>query len=136
MVFLTFTTQTTDFFLFLFFTSLKSIWSRWSFHMPGYFLYFVLILLAACKGWLCWSSSCGFTVMGMLLLLQIIALLPDLCWIGKKLHGKNLVLQLFPIFYSLQHFFCFYLSGMCFSIIICESIYKPGKRNKFLKEIV
>ncbi|KAL8103477.1 tobamovirus multiplication protein 1-like [Apium graveolens] len=51
----------------------------------GYFLYFVLILLAACKGWLCWSSSCGFTVMafpGILFLAAFLLLLSfwvDIC---------------------------------------------------------
>ncbi|XP_074335797.1 tobamovirus multiplication protein 1-like [Apium graveolens] len=29
----------------------------------GYFLYFVLTLVASCKSWLCWSESCGFIVM-------------------------------------------------------------------------
>ncbi|KAK8353479.1 hypothetical protein V6Z12_A05G160800 [Gossypium hirsutum] len=29
----------------------------------GYFVYFVLTLVAACRGWLCWSFSCGFVVM-------------------------------------------------------------------------
>lgn len=35
--------------------------------MAGYFLYFVFTLVAACKSCLCWSQSCGFIVMGMLL---------------------------------------------------------------------
>ncbi|XWS15949.1 hypothetical protein CRYUN_Cryun34aG0045400 [Craigia yunnanensis] len=29
----------------------------------GYFIYFVLTLIAACRGWLCWSYSCGFIAM-------------------------------------------------------------------------
>ncbi|KAK6268502.1 hypothetical protein QUC31_012662 [Theobroma cacao] len=29
----------------------------------GYFVYFVLTLVAACRGWLCWSYSCGFIAM-------------------------------------------------------------------------
>ncbi|KAK8608088.1 hypothetical protein V6N13_023522 [Hibiscus sabdariffa] len=29
----------------------------------GYFIYFVLSLVAACRGWLCWSYSCGFVAM-------------------------------------------------------------------------
>ncbi|XP_022715578.1 tobamovirus multiplication protein 1-like isoform X5 [Durio zibethinus] len=29
----------------------------------GYFVYFVLTLVAACRGWLCWSYSCGFVAM-------------------------------------------------------------------------
>ncbi|XAR72447.1 hypothetical protein NMG60_11019085 [Bertholletia excelsa] len=29
----------------------------------GYFVYFVMTLVAACNDWLCWSHSCGFVVM-------------------------------------------------------------------------
>ncbi|XP_027346003.1 tobamovirus multiplication protein 1-like [Abrus precatorius] len=29
----------------------------------GYFIYLVLTLVAACKGWTCWSHSCGFVFM-------------------------------------------------------------------------
>ncbi|KAK8618563.1 hypothetical protein V6N13_132551 [Hibiscus sabdariffa] len=29
----------------------------------GYFIYFVSSLVAACRGWLCWSYSCGFVAM-------------------------------------------------------------------------
>ncbi|XVF27358.1 hypothetical protein REPUB_Repub14bG0100700 [Reevesia pubescens] len=29
----------------------------------GYFVYFILTLVAACRGWLCWSFSCGFVAM-------------------------------------------------------------------------
>ncbi|KAK8692515.1 hypothetical protein V6N13_075974 [Hibiscus sabdariffa] len=29
----------------------------------GYFVYFVSTLFAACRGWLCWSFSCGFIAM-------------------------------------------------------------------------
>ncbi|XVE51578.1 hypothetical protein DITRI_Ditri02bG0052700 [Diplodiscus trichospermus] len=29
----------------------------------GYFVYFVLTLIAACRAWLCWSYSCGFVAM-------------------------------------------------------------------------
>ncbi|XP_030480416.2 tobamovirus multiplication protein 1 [Cannabis sativa] len=29
----------------------------------GYFLYFLLSLIAACEGWQCWSHSCGFVFM-------------------------------------------------------------------------
>ncbi|GMI82249.1 candidate G-protein Coupled Receptor 3 [Hibiscus trionum] len=31
----------------------------------GYFVYFVLTLFAACRGWLCWSFSCGFIAMAL-----------------------------------------------------------------------
>ncbi|XVF25503.1 hypothetical protein REPUB_Repub13aG0218300 [Reevesia pubescens] len=31
----------------------------------GYFVYFVLTLVAACRGWLCWSFSCGFVAMAL-----------------------------------------------------------------------
>lgn len=34
--------------------------------MTGCLVYFVLTLFAACKGWQCWSNSCGFSLMGML----------------------------------------------------------------------
>ncbi|XP_019078243.1 tobamovirus multiplication protein 1 isoform X2 [Vitis vinifera] len=51
----------------------------------GYFLYFVLTLVATCKGWLCWSNSCGFVLMAcpkILLLAAFLLLLSfwvDLC---------------------------------------------------------
>ncbi|WRX27557.1 THH1/TOM1/TOM3 domain - like 5 [Theobroma cacao] len=47
---------------------LKSMFSK-VFHLligstnAGYFVYFVLTLVAACRGWLCWSYSCGFIAM-------------------------------------------------------------------------
>ncbi|XP_042006241.1 tobamovirus multiplication protein 1-like [Salvia splendens] len=41
----------------------------------GYFLYFVLNLVAACKGWICWSYSCGFVVMAFPKILFIAAFL-------------------------------------------------------------
>ncbi|XP_039049288.1 tobamovirus multiplication protein 1-like isoform X2 [Hibiscus syriacus] len=31
----------------------------------GYFVYFVLTLIAACREWLCWSFSCGFIAMAL-----------------------------------------------------------------------
>ncbi|KAM1138604.1 hypothetical protein COP1_036517 [Malus domestica] len=31
----------------------------------GCLIYFVLTLFAACKGWQCWSNSCGFTLMAL-----------------------------------------------------------------------
>ncbi|XP_068321662.1 tobamovirus multiplication protein 1-like isoform X3 [Pyrus communis] len=42
----------------------------------GCLIYFVLTLFAACKGWQCWSNSCGFTLMVFLLLLSFWV---DLC---------------------------------------------------------
>ncbi|XP_047943652.1 tobamovirus multiplication protein 1-like isoform X5 [Salvia hispanica] len=41
----------------------------------GYFLYFVLNLVAACKGWICWSYSCGFVIMAFPRILFIAAFL-------------------------------------------------------------
>ncbi|GER42739.1 hypothetical protein STAS_19553 [Striga asiatica] len=38
--------------------------TAWMEPSKGYFLYFVLTPVAACKGWICWSYSCGFIVMG------------------------------------------------------------------------
>lgn len=51
----------------------------------GYFVYFVLTLISACKEWLCWSNSCGFVVMAFpeILFLAVFLLLlsfwVDLC---------------------------------------------------------
>ncbi|XP_073048217.1 tobamovirus multiplication protein 1-like [Primulina eburnea] len=41
----------------------------------GYFVYFVLNLVAACKGWSCWSHSCGFIVMALPKILFVAAFL-------------------------------------------------------------
>ncbi|KAL7102700.1 hypothetical protein ACP275_08G134500 [Erythranthe tilingii] len=41
----------------------------------GYFVYFVLTLVAACKGWTCWSHSCGFIVMAFPKILFVAAFL-------------------------------------------------------------
>ncbi|CAA0832346.1 Unknown protein [Striga hermonthica] len=41
----------------------------------GYFLYFVLTPVAACKGWICWSYSCGFIVMAFPKILFVAAFL-------------------------------------------------------------
>ncbi|KAK9224053.1 hypothetical protein WN944_012502 [Citrus x changshan-huyou] len=41
----------------------------------GYLLYFVLTLVAACNGWLCWSYSCGFIAMAFPRLLLFAAFL-------------------------------------------------------------
>lgn len=35
------------------------------FQISGYLIYLALTLVAACKGWTCWSHSCGFVFMGM-----------------------------------------------------------------------
>ncbi|XP_017979013.1 PREDICTED: tobamovirus multiplication protein 1 isoform X2 [Theobroma cacao] len=52
------------------FRNLQLGWTRQKvFHLligstnAGYFVYFVLTLVAACRGWLCWSYSCGFIAM-------------------------------------------------------------------------
>ncbi|XP_022720302.1 uncharacterized protein LOC111278098 isoform X4 [Durio zibethinus] len=51
----------------------------------GYFVYFVLTVIAACRGWLCWSYSCGFIAMafpGILFFATFLLLLSfwvDLC---------------------------------------------------------
>ncbi|KAL4387834.1 hypothetical protein GQ457_09G003630 [Hibiscus cannabinus] len=51
----------------------------------GYLIYFVLSLVAACRGWLCWPYSCGFVAMafpGILLFATFLLLLSfwvDLC---------------------------------------------------------
>ncbi|KAK2985751.1 hypothetical protein RJ640_025759, partial [Escallonia rubra] len=55
----------------------------------GYFLYFVLTLVAACECWLCWSHSCGFVLMAcpkILFLAAFLLLLSfwvDLCHQAK-----------------------------------------------------
>ncbi|KAL8460882.1 hypothetical protein ACS0TY_032399 [Phlomoides rotata] len=41
----------------------------------GDFLYFVLTLVAACKGWICWSHACGFIVMAFPRILFVAAFL-------------------------------------------------------------
>ncbi|XP_022848571.1 uncharacterized protein LOC111370905 isoform X2 [Olea europaea var. sylvestris] len=38
---------------------------KYNFLLAGYFFYFVLSLVAACKGWLWWSNFCGFVVMAL-----------------------------------------------------------------------
>ncbi|XP_031394848.1 tobamovirus multiplication protein 1-like isoform X2 [Punica granatum] len=55
----------------------------------GYFIYFVSTLVATCKGWLCWSHSCGFVLMAfpkILLFAAFLLLLSfwvDLCHQAK-----------------------------------------------------
>ncbi|KAL8493389.1 hypothetical protein ACS0TY_024560 [Phlomoides rotata] len=43
--------------------------------LAGDFLYFVLTLVAACKGWICWSHACGFIVMAFPRILFVAAFL-------------------------------------------------------------
>ncbi|KAJ4703822.1 tobamovirus multiplication protein 1-like [Melia azedarach] len=86
------------------FTQLKRIHSRnsqigWTrqkvFHVligssnVGYFLYFVLTLLAACKGWICWSYSCGFISMAFPRLLLFAAFLLLLSFWVDLCHQPN-----------------------------------------------
>lgn len=78
--------------------------------LSGYFLYFVLNVVAACKGWICWSYSCGFVIMGR----EIFHLFLNVHNESLK-KNKNKYLpqrcnwwQLFPEFCLLPHFsfFC------------------------------
>ncbi|KAG6405042.1 hypothetical protein SASPL_132623 [Salvia splendens] len=55
----------------------------------GYFLYFVLNLVAACKGWICWSYSCGFVVMAFPKILFIAAFLLLLSFWVDLCHHPN-----------------------------------------------
>ncbi|KAH6825598.1 hypothetical protein C2S53_017570, partial [Perilla frutescens var. hirtella] len=55
----------------------------------GYFLYFVLNLVAACKGWICWSYSCGFVVMAFPRILFIAAFLLLLSFWVDLCHHSN-----------------------------------------------
>lgn len=55
----------------------------------GYFLYFVLNLVAACKGWICWSYSCGFVVMAFPRILFIAAFLLLLSFWVDLCHHPN-----------------------------------------------
>ncbi|KZV56031.1 tobamovirus multiplication protein 1-like [Dorcoceras hygrometricum] len=55
----------------------------------GYFLYFVLNLVAACKGWSCWSHSCGFIVMALPKILCIAAFLLLLSFWVDLCHQSN-----------------------------------------------
>ncbi|KAF3667957.1 putative mitochondrial inner membrane protease subunit 1-like [Capsicum annuum] len=50
----------------------------------GYFLYFVLTIVAACKGWICWSRSCGFVVMAFPKILFLAAFLLLLSFCGVR----------------------------------------------------
>ncbi|GER24577.1 tobamovirus multiplication 1 [Striga asiatica] len=49
--------------------------AAWVDPSKGYFLYFVLTPVAACKGWICWSYSCGFIVMAFPKILFVAAFL-------------------------------------------------------------
>ncbi|KAL6567313.1 hypothetical protein OROGR_000981 [Orobanche gracilis] len=57
----------------------------------GYFIYFVLTLVAACKGWICWSNSCGFIVMALPKILFVAAflLLLSFCGCGISIRGST-----------------------------------------------
>ncbi|XP_011085260.1 tobamovirus multiplication protein 1 isoform X1 [Sesamum indicum] len=55
----------------------------------GYFLYFVLTLVAACKGWVCWSHSCGFIVMAFPKILFVAAFLLLLSFWVDLCHQSN-----------------------------------------------
>ncbi|GFP81120.1 hypothetical protein PHJA_000255300 [Phtheirospermum japonicum] len=55
----------------------------------GYFLYFVLTLVAACKGWICWSYSCGFIVMAFPKILFVAAFLLLLSFWVDLCHQPN-----------------------------------------------
>ncbi|XP_011096530.1 uncharacterized protein LOC105175689 isoform X2 [Sesamum indicum] len=55
----------------------------------GYFLYFVLNLVAACKGWTCWSHSCGFMVMAFPKILFVAAFLLLLSFWVDLCHESN-----------------------------------------------
>ncbi|KAM3361872.1 tobamovirus multiplication protein 1 isoform X1 [Capsicum galapagoense] len=55
----------------------------------GYFLYFVLTIVAACKGWICWSRSCGFVVMAFPKILFLAAFLLLLSFWVDLCHQPN-----------------------------------------------
>ncbi|KAK6124081.1 hypothetical protein DH2020_042166 [Rehmannia glutinosa] len=55
----------------------------------SFFLYFVLTLVAACKGWICWSNSCGFIVMAFPKILFIAAFLLLLSFWVDLCHQSN-----------------------------------------------
>ncbi|XP_075106255.1 tobamovirus multiplication protein 1 isoform X3 [Nicotiana tabacum] len=55
----------------------------------GYFLYFVLSLVAACKDWLCWSHFCGFVVMASPKILFLAAFLLLLSFWVDLCHQSN-----------------------------------------------
>ncbi|XP_051125781.1 tobamovirus multiplication protein 1-like isoform X2 [Andrographis paniculata] len=55
----------------------------------GYLLHFVLALVAACKGWVCWSHSCGFFVMAIPRILFIAAFLLLLSFWVDLCHQSN-----------------------------------------------
>ncbi|KAG6642192.1 tobamovirus multiplication protein 1-like isoform X1 [Carya illinoinensis] len=72
------------------------VWTRQKvFHLMigsssmGYFIYFVLALIAACKGWPCWSNSCGFIVMAFPKILFFAAFLLLLSFWVDLCHQAN-----------------------------------------------
>ncbi|KAL0321351.1 UNVERIFIED_CONTAM: hypothetical protein Sradi_5396600 [Sesamum radiatum] len=63
--------------------------AAWLDPTKGYFLYFVLTLIAACKGWVCWSHSCGFIVMAFPKILFVAAFLLLLSFWVDLCHQSN-----------------------------------------------
>ncbi|KAL6500732.1 hypothetical protein OROHE_025529 [Orobanche hederae] len=55
----------------------------------GYFIYFALTLVAACKGWICWSNSCGFIVMALPKILFVATFLLLLSFWVDLCHQSN-----------------------------------------------
>ncbi|XP_065627917.1 tobamovirus multiplication protein 1 isoform X2 [Quercus suber] len=55
----------------------------------GYFIYFVLTLIATCKGWPCWSNSCGFILMAFPKILFFAAFLLLLSFWVDLCHQAN-----------------------------------------------
>ncbi|KAJ7968898.1 tobamovirus multiplication protein 1 [Quillaja saponaria] len=55
----------------------------------GYVIYFVLTLVAACKGWACWSHSCGFILMAFPKILFFAAFLLLLSFWVDLCHQPN-----------------------------------------------
>ncbi|KAJ7947280.1 Tobamovirus multiplication protein 1-like [Quillaja saponaria] len=55
----------------------------------GYFVYFILTLVAACKGWECWSHSCGFILMAFPKILFFAAFLLLLSFWVDLCHQPN-----------------------------------------------
>ncbi|KAG8365608.1 hypothetical protein BUALT_Bualt18G0123500 [Buddleja alternifolia] len=62
---------------------------EWNISLAGYFLYFVVTLVAACKGWKCWSHSCGFIFMAFPKILFVAAFLLLLSFWVDLCHQSN-----------------------------------------------
>jgi len=91
--------------------SFYSIWTTW-FKISGYVIYLALTLVAACKGWTCWSHSCGFVFMGKPPFIYWLDTCDIFLSLIKMFELLKIVLQLSPKYFFLQHFFFFYPSGM------------------------